>query len=472
MIGLSPRGGSGRQPPAADTEPPFLPQVGEDAPRGFVPTLLTELELSEPRQDAEAIVVSNGAFGRARVLLRLHGEPLGLVDVPLVPGRETTEALDAAIDGGLAERISRHLARDGMTADPPYRIGALPAVDRPPCIEARATGLETPSVSVVVPTIDRPDALRRSLSGLRSQDYPAVEILVVDNAPTSSGADAVVAELARDMPRLRRLVEPRRGASRARNLGLRSASGAVVAFLDGDARPDRGWLRALVAALCTPGPNGDLPACATGPILPGSLETAPQQWMDEWGGYSKGFERRFFDLQHRRAVGPMFPFAIAACGSGASMAFWRSELAAIGGFDPALGGGTPARSAEDLAAFLDLIATGRTIVYEPAAIVWHDNPRTEAAFRATLRAYGIGLTAYLFRHLAAHPADLPRLASALPAAAAHLLRPSSNRNRRRSPDFPAGTLRDELGGMVQGPLAYVRGRWIARREDPAAFSPQ
>jgi len=432
----------------------------------FVPVRLLDAELSEPFAAVAAGTTRDGiAFGRARVLVKLHGWPMGLLDLALGDGPIDAGAVDAALDPETAARISRHLAADGLTADGPHRVGATGIAERPACLEARRTVLAAPpTVSVVVPTIDRPEALRRTLIGLREQDLAAGEVIVVDNAPDTSGAGAVVLELQPGFPALRRVEEPRRGASRARNRGLAAATAEIVAFLDGDARPDRSWLAALVTAITAPGPDGELPACATGAILPDDLETEPQLWMEEWGGYWKGFERRTFRLRDRGAVGPMFPFAIAVCGSGASMAFRRGELAALGGFDAALGPGSPARSAEDLAAFLDLIAAGRTIVYEPGAIVWHEQPRTEERFRATLRAYGVGLTAYLARHLAAHPRDTLALAAAMPAATLHLLRPGSARNRRRSASFPSGTLRDEASGMLRGPLAYARGRRRIRRE--------
>jgi GT2 family glycosyltransferase len=199
-------------------------------------------------------------------------------------------------------------------------------------------------------------------------------------------------------------------------------------------------------------------SCVTGPILPAALETQAQQWMEEWGGYSKGFERQIFDLRGHRPDSPLYPFAAAVFGSGAQMAFRASDLRDLGGFDRALGGGTPSRSGEDLAIFLDLVSSGRTLVYEPGAIVWHPHPVTEAQFRATLRAYGRGLTSYLLRHVARHPGDGARIAAAMPAAVGYFFRRDSPHNARRSTSFPRGIWRDEIAGMLLGPFAYAAGR--------------
>jgi GT2 family glycosyltransferase len=236
-----------------------------------------------------------------------------------------------------------------------------------------------------------------------------------------------------------------------------------VAFLDGDVLPDPTWLDALLAAVATPLHGGGLPTAVTGAILPSDLGAEPQRWLEEWGGYAKGFTRRIFDRHEHTTGSPLYPFAAGAFGSGANMAFRTAALRGLGGFDVALGPGTPARSGEDIAAFVDVITSGGTIVYEPASIVWHEHPDTEARFRATIGAYGTGLLAYLTRHAARHPGDAVRMAIAMPAAIAYFFRSGSPRNRRRSPRFPSGLWKDEVAGMLQGPVAYALGRAAARR---------
>ena len=124
---------------------------------------------------------------------------------------------------------------------------------------------------------------------------------------------------------------------------------------------------------------------------------------------------------------------------------------------------TPARSGEDLALLLDVVGDGGTVVYEPGSIVWHGHPATEERFRAVMRDYGVGLTAYLTRHILRRPLDALRIAARLPAAAAYFARPSSGRNHRRSPTFPGNIWRDELGGMVRGPMAYLTAHLRRRR---------
>jgi GT2 family glycosyltransferase len=215
--------------------------------------------------------------------------------------------------------------------------------------------------------------------------------------------------------------------------------------------------------MTTPLDGGSLPTAVTGPILADELRSEPQRWLEEWGGFGKGFERRVFDRAEHTTGSPLYPFAAGTFGSGANMAFRAAALRRLGGFDVALGPGTPARGGEDLAAFVEVVTGGGTIVYEPGAVVWHRHHDTEEQFRATIRAYGTGLAAYLTRHASRHPADGVRMALAMPAALAYFFRPGSPRNRRRSARFPSGLWKDEVAGLLQGPFAYAFGRANARR---------
>ena len=77
----------------------------------------------------------------------------------------------------------------------------------------------------------------------------------------------------------------------------------------------------------------------------------------------------------------------------ASMAFDREALLRIGGFDVALGAGTPAQACEDTAAICDLMLAGGTFVYWPGAVMWHQHRETVAEVERQLNGYGSGLTA-------------------------------------------------------------------------------
>jgi glycosyltransferase involved in cell wall biosynthesis len=89
-------------------------------------------------------------------------------------------------------------------------------------------------LSVVLPTHDRPERLREAARSVLSQDYPSVELVVVDDgsgAPTARILDELAAQD-------RRVVVLRHqqslGSAAARNAGLALASGELVAFCDDD----------------------------------------------------------------------------------------------------------------------------------------------------------------------------------------------------------------------------------------------
>ena len=82
-------------------------------------------------------------------------------------------------------------------------------------------------------------------------------------------------------------------------------------------------------------------------------------------------------------------------GVGANMAFRRSELLRLGGFDTALDVGTPSAGGGDLDMFHRVLMAGGAIHYEPRALVWHYDRRTMDGFRTQLynngRAFGVYL---------------------------------------------------------------------------------
>jgi hypothetical protein len=198
--------------------------------------------------------------------------------------------------------------------------------------------------------------------------------------------------------------------------------------------------------------------CVTGKIVPLELSTPEQVWLDGYAGFSKGDQRRLFDTGEHRPDDPLFPFATGTLGSGANMAFRTEALNEMGGFDPALGAGTAARGGDDLAAFLEILLRGYTLVYEPAAVVRHRHPGDYGALRRQVHGYGVGLSAYLTKSIVDRPRLIGSAVRRLPRAAAHLFSPRSRKNARRPSDYPRELARLEFRGMLAGPRAYLRSR--------------
>jgi len=433
-------------------------------PGTFRPRRILEVELgttilpieAEPSRDGS---VDTGAW----VLVRLHTWPIGIVELDLDDGALTAGALGSGIWARHRSSIEAHLAADRLPVPSSLPLTGLGDPPDVPCLAARRAFLaQAPRVSVVVPTADRPHLLAACLRDLRAQDYPAFEILVVDNAPARSGAEGVVAELAGPdtaVP-IRYVVEAHPGSSIARNRGLGASETEITAFVDADVRVDRYWLAELVRPIAEDPRIG----CSTGLILPAELHTRAQGWMAEWGGYDKGFQPRLYDLEENRGSGPLYPYQATIFGSGQSMAFRTGVLRRVGGFDLALGVRTHSEGGEDIGALLDVVLSGDRLAYAPGAIVWHPDPLDEAAFLRKLQSYGVGLTALLTRTAATHPGSAAAIAARVPAAARYFFGASSARNERQSTTFPRWPVWvAELRGMAWGPFAYALSRQSLRR---------
>jgi glycosyltransferase involved in cell wall biosynthesis len=104
-------------------------------------------------------------------------------------------------------------------------------------------------VSVVLPTHDRPLRLAGAVRSVLEQDYPALELVVVDDA-SRDPVDGLVHRASAGDGRVRLLrLERNVGAAGARNAGLEQARGDVIAFLDDDDRWERHKLTRQVAHL-------------------------------------------------------------------------------------------------------------------------------------------------------------------------------------------------------------------------------
>jgi GT2 family glycosyltransferase len=239
-------------------------------------------------------------------------------------------------------------------------------------------------VSVVICTRTRPEMVDACLDSLLRENYPAFEVIIVDNTDTGDFSLRASGDA-----RVRVVREARRGLSRARNTGIRSARYEVLAFIDDDVTVDSGWIRAIASAL-----EDDSIAGVTGLIVPTELETEAQREFEWYGGMGKGTERR---LMCGTALTAWQTIRAQEVGVGANMAFRRSVFERVGGFDEALGAGTVTLGAEDLDFFHRVLREGLTLCYEPAARVKHRHRRTVTELRSQTFANGCSYSVYLMK---------------------------------------------------------------------------
>jgi glycosyltransferase involved in cell wall biosynthesis len=360
---------------------------------------------------------------RAYVLLRRHGWPIGIEVLPLV-------------DGEVAPSVVQQLG--GETLESSSRGGRTDH-----------------SFSVVVCTRNRPNNIARALPALLETISDDRELIVIDNAPQDNRTAEVVAKFG---DRVRYVVEPTPGLASARNCGLQAASGKFVVFTDDDVSPDPSWLDVLSATFDShPGS-----VCVSGSVLPESLMTEAELRFQEFGGYQRTFDENEFHLSLDPPPSRLFPFHPRLVGTGANMAFRTEALRSIGGFDVALGAGTPARGGEDIDVAVRLLLAGLLVVRQPAAVVWHRSHATNAELAAQIEDYGCGLSA-AFSKFMGQRSIAPMIVRRIPAGLSALLSPDSVKNDQRSTSYPAELRRAEWRGLRAGPMAYRKSRRLARR---------
>jgi GT2 family glycosyltransferase len=226
---------------------------------------------------------------------------------------------------------------------------ALAAVSRA-FAEMSSPGKQTrPKVSVVVCTYNGARTLDQCLRGVDRLDYPDYEVIVVDDGSTDDSSD-----IARRFD-VRLIQTENLGLSNARNVGLRAASGEIVAYIDDDAYPDEDWLTYLVEAF-----DRSEHAGVGGPNLPPPSDPP------------------LADCVAHAPGGPthvLLSDTLAEHIPGCNMAFRRDRLLEVGGFDAQF-----RIAGDDVDICWRMHERGWTLGFSPSAVVWHHR-------RGSIRAY-------------------------------------------------------------------------------------
>jgi len=219
-----------------------------------------------------------------------------------------------------------------------------------------------PRVSVVVCAYNAGDTIDDCLRSLQALTYPDFEVVVIDD-----GSRDATAAITRRYPAVRLVSIPNGGLAAARNVGIAHATGEIVAYTDADVRVDPDWLTYLVQPML----QGTM-AGSGGPNI------APPD--DAWIAQAVA----------RAPGGPthvLLDDRIAEHVPGCNMAFRKSALEAIGGFNPVY-----LRAGDDVDICWRLQARGDTIGFAPSALVWHHHRATVKGYWRQQAGYGEGET--------------------------------------------------------------------------------
>lgn len=215
-----------------------------------------------------------------------------------------------------------------------------------------------PRFSVIVCTYNGTRTIRECLEGIRRLDYPDFEVIVVSDGSTDT-TNAIVSEF----EGFRLVATENHGLSHARNLGLKAATGSLVAYIDDDAWPDPHWLQFLALAFQNSTHSG-----IGGPNL------APPD---------SGFVERCVDAAPGGPVHVLLTDDTAEHIPGCNMAFRKADLEMIGGFDD-----TFRVAGDDVDVCWRILKRGWTLGFHGAAVVWHRRRNSISGYLKQQRGYG------------------------------------------------------------------------------------
>lgn len=293
-------------------------------------------------------------------------------------------------------------------------------------------------VSVVVCTRDRAEMLERALEALAEALPDAAEVIVIDSGSTTpqtarTAESFGVRYVRSDIP----------GLSIARNLGLQASTRDIVIFTDDDCRVAPDFLLPLVRSFSSPRVGA-----ATGHLRDisdvdeGKPSRSPQVLSDVVDGLDAGH--------------------------GALMAFRRSVITKLGGFDPILGAGRYFGGAEDIDALCRVLGADLHVTRVPDSIVEHVFTRDDDDFVRLNRNYGLGMGAMCAKWWRASRRDGRRIA--VRVARRGLVRYFKKIRTARSRRGQASYLTGMLAGVRESQRIPIAGYVYVDESPPAAVS--
>jgi GT2 family glycosyltransferase len=355
----------------------------------FRPIKIIDLELSQPLSDA----VNLDDYDYIWALVRYMTVPLGFIKMPIVEGRIPTQSIIKKVIRKYHKKIHSVAIQKNFKLFTSEKIINISEV----LGQVEKTENFLIPITVIVCTRDRPADLEICLNSLMQIEYPNLEILVVDNAPTDNSTKELVSKFLK----VKYVLEPRPGLDWARNKAATEARGEIIAYTDDDTIVDKNWIKALAELF----ENDEQIMAVTGLVLPYEIESEPQLLFEKYGGFSRGFDRKWYKKKRNNKKAAKDFIGSGKFGTGANMAFRKEIFKKVGFFDPALDVGTVTNGGGDLEMFFRVLMEGYCLVYEPRAIVWHRHRRDRDKLEVQLENNGIGFYSHLVRCFLAYPTE-------------------------------------------------------------------
>ncbi|MCB0083321.1 MAG: glycosyltransferase [Caldilineaceae bacterium] len=410
----------------------------------YQPIKVVDIEVTQPIETIRDLE----HYASVKGLVRLHGAPLGYVQLGVVNGCCPAVDMSRCILEQYGWPIARHLISNRLMQPLPAAKLSLPELLH---AEHAPYAGPTPLVTVAVCTRDRTEDLALCLDALAQLRYAALEILIVDNAPSNDATESLIRTR---YPQVRYCREPRPGLSWARNRAILEASGEIIAFTDDDVVVDPNWVAALSQTFVE---NPDVMA-VTGLVVPYELETEPQILFEVHGGFGRGFERQRYQIEGKWQRQTAHYHGAGKFGTGANMAFRRRLFDLIGYFDPALGVGTVTNGGEDLEMFFRLLHQGYPLIYEPLAFVRHRHRRTYEELRRQLANNALGVTSFHVRGALHYPEERKKFLWLQWWWLIHWHFKRLAQSLTRPHRFPRDLIWAELDGYLRGLTRYSTAR--------------
>jgi glycosyltransferase involved in cell wall biosynthesis len=224
-------------------------------------------------------------------------------------------------------------------------------------------------VSVVIPTLNEARHIKTCLDSLLNQSYPKdkYEVLVVDSNSKDGTIDLVNAYCGKHR-NVNLIFEDKKGASAARNKGIKMAKGKIIAFIDADTIISEGWIDQIIASF------DDFPQLG----VVGGPDFTPNDdpYVAQMIGLTENSEAMVSEVKDKEAA-----MKIKSCNCGCL----KEVLDIVGYFDDDV---PPMFYFDETPLWLKMIANGYKAYFNPKMHVFHRRQSSVKAFLKIAYRYG------------------------------------------------------------------------------------